>query len=360
MEVVSQRLDEPGLLDTWRDLQARGAVTTPFSTWQWAEALRVVPAVSAAVHVLRVTRGGRTLGLLALERWRDEERLRVLGPAGGRWLAPDHVDVVAEPGDRPVVAVAVARYLARREEWDLLDLEGLSREGALAAALDRQWLPRAARLPARAVPSPYVDLRSRDPAKLLPSRNLRQQVGRGYRTAARTGGGLTLSTTPRDVVAALPELMRLHQERFAGVSQVFATPQRRTFHLEAAGRLADAGMARVYRLEADGVDAALLYAFRLGDRLYYYSLGMRPDVGLSPGRTLLGQSILSAAEEGLAEFDLLRGEHAFKLRFASGTRQDLHVRLLRPGVRSLASVMRRVPGRVSARLRGEHPEETRN
>lgn len=348
--VKAVSLDHPYLLPEWRALQSAGHVQSPFLTWQWAQALATVPEVSSDIRVLWVTDRARTLGLLPIEYWRGSDGLHVLGMAGGQWLAADHVDVVAAPTDRRSVATAVARYVARTRSWDLLDWEGLTRDGELAVVLDRLRPPRFLRLPDREVPSPYVDLRPREPAVLISSRNLRQQVGRGLRVAERGGGGLRVSTTASEVVTGLDALMSLHNERFRETSQVFATPERRRFHFEAAARLAEDSMARVYRLEVDGQDAALLYAFGLGERLYYYSMGMRPELGLSPGRTLLGQTVLAAAAEGLAEFDLLRGEHTFKVRFASGSRSDLQVRLLRPTPRSLASAGRRLPDWLWARL----------
>ena len=199
--------------------------------------------------------------------------------------------------------------------------------------------------------SPTLDLRPREPALLLPSRNLRQQVSRGLRVAEREGGGLQVCTSPDDVTAALRVLMDLHNRRFGERSAVFATPERQRFHIDVAGRLAEDGLARVYRLRVGEEDAALLYALRLGGTLYYYSMGMQADLGSSPGRTLLGQVALAAAAEGLDEFDLLRGEHGFKLRFASGTHEDLHRRLLRPSPRVLPVLARRVPGAVLGRLR---------
>jgi CelD/BcsL family acetyltransferase involved in cellulose biosynthesis len=339
---------DAAVLAAWQDLQADGAVRSPFLTWQWAAAFGAVPAVAAEVRVLRVVDGGRTLGLLPVETWRDPTGLRALGPAGGRWLGPDHLDVVARDADRDAVATAVVRHLTRTRGWDLLDLEGIT--GALAVATARSG-PRALRLPDRAVVSPTLDLRPREPALLLPSRNLRQQVSRGLRVAEREGGGLQVCTSPDDVTAALRVLMDLHNTRFGERSAVFATPDRRRFHLEVAGRLAEDGLARVYRLRVGEKDAALLYALRLGGTLYYYSMGMQPDLGSSPGRTLLGQVALAAAAEGLDEFDLLRGEHGFKLRFASGTQEDLHRRLLRPSPRVLPVLARRAPGAVLGRLR---------
>lgn len=351
LRVEHVALNAPWLLDHWRALQAAGGGSNPFLSWQWAAALAAVPTVSASTYVLRVVQRGQTLGLFPVEHWQGQDGLRVLGVAGGQWLGPDHLDVVAAPANRAAVAAAVVGHVGASRTWDLLDLEGLAADGALVAALGRLRAPRFFRLRDREVPGPYVDLRPREPALLLPSRNLRQQVARGGRAAERAGGGLRVSALPSDVVERLQDLMALQQQRYVGVSQVFATSARRQFHAEAARRLAESGLARVYRLEVGGRDAALLYALKAGDSLYYYSMGIRPELAASPGRTLLGQCVLAAAQEGLDEFDLLRGDHEFKARFASGVRMDLHVRLLRPTARSLRSVAGRVAARGVGRVR---------
>jgi CelD/BcsL family acetyltransferase involved in cellulose biosynthesis len=340
---------DPEMLAAWRGLQADSGVGSPFLSWQWAESVAAVPGIASPIQVLRVDVGGRTVGLFPVERWSGNAGVRVLGAAGQGWMGADHLDVVAAPDRRTAVADAVAAFVFRDQSWDLLDLEGLSRDGALAGALERQRPQLTFRLPDRDVTCPYVDLRARDTQLLLPSRNLRKQIFRGLRVAEGSGGGLTVSTSPVDVQTALPVLMDLHELRFGDSSEVFKTGDRRRFHLEAGRRLAEHGMARVYRLRIGDADAALIYALTYGDRAYAYNMGIRPEVGGSPGRTLYGQMVLSAAAEGVAELDLLRGDHAFKLRFANGVRTDLHLRLLRPSPRSLLMVGQRAAARLRHR-----------
>ena len=55
--------------------------------------------------------------------------------------------------------------------------------------------------------------------------------------------------------------MDLHNRRFGVVSEVFSTAARRRFHLLAAERMAEAGLARIYRLVVDGANAGLQYDF---------------------------------------------------------------------------------------------------
>ena len=344
-------LDALPVRDLWLHLAASGHVRSPFETWQWVSALRDVPACSAAVRVALVEIGSRPAGLLALEWDVGTDGLRTVGPAGWRWLAPDHVDVLAAPDDREPVARAVLAGLRDRRDWDVLDLDGLRPDGALARAVRTLVAPRFLHRRPEPIPVPYVDLRDVDPAVPFRSRSLRSQVGRGLRTAQRSGGGLRVATLPQDVEGRVEELARLHTARFGASSALFATEPRLAFHRLAAARLAEAGMAVIYELQAEGRTAALVYVLRLREVDYFYTLGTDPTVGLSPGRTSCGQAVLAAAQAGAQEFDLLRGDHDYKLRFASAVRSEVRLRVVRPTRRTLVLGVARGARSVARRWR---------
>ncbi len=337
LQVERRAVTDDEVRATWRRLQDEGGVPVPFLTVEWCSSLAEVPEAWTRLSALLVRRDTQPVALFPLE-WtrgfdegvdRTSQRLVVVGPAGWQWLAPDHLDVVAVPQDREAAAEAISRHLVSHADWDIADFQGLAWDGALAAALRRRVrFPRFAVL-SKQRQSPAVTLGQRSEQELLPSRNLRQQVRRGLRSAERGGGGLSVAQDPDEVADLLEDMMALHNTRFGSTSRVFATPARRRFHVLAARRLAAAGMARIYRLSCDGTHAALLYALSQDRRLYYYSLGIAPDRSLSPGRTVIGQAVLSAAAEGFEEFDLLRGNHDFKWRFADHGNADLKMQALR-------------------------------
>jgi CelD/BcsL family acetyltransferase involved in cellulose biosynthesis len=319
-------LADPDVAAAWRRLQAAGGIVSPFLTWELVSALADVPELAAGMRVLVADDGRRPVGLLPLEARQGPYGLRALGLVPS-WLGADHLDVVAEPRHRPVVAAAVAGHLAAQAGWQLLDLEGLDRSGALAGQVRRRLRPpRFLPLSAIDVPVPYVALAE----STGPSRsNASKEAARKLRGIERGGGGFSVVEDPGQVVSLLGELMDLHNRRMGAVSSVFASAAHRRFHLLAARRLAEAGMARVYRLVAEGVNAGLQYDFVLGDRVYFYQSGIQPDAGRSPGLVVLGAAIRSAAGEGFAEFDLLRGDEPYKLRFATGVRRNVRLRVVR-------------------------------
>ncbi len=349
--MLTTAVTAPELRTHWGQLQDAGHISSPFMTVQWLDALAAVPEVSTSMRVLRVVDGANALGYLPVELWRDESGARVLGPAGARWLAPDHVDVVAAPEHRAVVARAIADHLAGLRDWDVLDWEGLAGDGDLARAFTRTRFPRARRLPGRRVPVPFVTVRSADVQALFPSKNLRKQVTRGIREAQRPGRRLVVHTDPVEVLRALEHLVEIHVQHFGADSSLFTGHARRRFHQEAARRLSERGMVRLSVLEQDGEVAAALYALAVDDRLFAYVMGSRRDADGSPGRTLYGQMVLAAAQEGFTEVDLLRGDHDYKLRFATDVRQDEHLRIVRLSPRGLVLIGRRLPRWLFATLR---------
>jgi CelD/BcsL family acetyltransferase involved in cellulose biosynthesis len=327
LRVQSLAVADPRVPVVWRQLQAAGGVSSPFLVWELFSALADVSELSGGTQVLVIDEGSRPVGLLPVEPHDGPHGLSALGLTP-RWLGADHLDVVAEPRRRPAVARAVARHLTARRDWQMLDLDGLDRSGALTRQLALLLRPpRFLPLPPIGIPVPYVTLR--EPTGSLRRSNAMKEAARKLRAIERGGGGFSEVRSPEQVVELLEELMDLHNQRFATISTVFATPARRRFHLLAAQRMAEAGMARIYRLVADGVNAGLQYDFVLGDRVFFYSSGILPTAGRSPGLVVLGSAISSAAEEGFREFDLLRGDEPYKLRFSTAARRNVRLLVFR-------------------------------
>ena len=155
--VQALALADPRVAATWRRLQAAGGVGSPFLVWELFSALADVPELSGDMRVLVVDDGQRPLGLLPVEQRDGPRGLPTLGLAPP-WLGADHLDVVAEPRHRPAVAAAVARHLAARTDWQLLDLDGLDESGAPDRAAGRSLRPPRFLLPPIGIPVPYLTL----------------------------------------------------------------------------------------------------------------------------------------------------------------------------------------------------------
>ena len=346
LRVSRARLDDPDVEAAWTRLQADGWVDTPFLSWEWFSAMRDVPELAAVVDVLVCRSGPAVVGLLPVERVRLDG-LRTVGIAGWHWAGPDHSDVIAATADRPAVADAILGALARSGGWDVLDLDGLAPDGALATAVDatfrRPWF--VAR-PDEELPVNFVPL----DAEIL-STHGRKQVRKELRRAEASGGGFRAVTDPQEFPKLLDQMMELHVARFGDRSRVFATPERRRFHHLAAERLGEAGKVRMHALTVGEEPAAITYTLGWNGSLLFYSGGLRTDIGMTPGFSVRAAAMTAAAEAGYREVDLLRGDHGYKDRFTTVVRPDVRKRVIRLNATTAGQGALRAAHAVAARIR---------
>jgi glycosyltransferase involved in cell wall biosynthesis/CelD/BcsL family acetyltransferase involved in cellulose biosynthesis len=163
--------------------------------------------------------------------------------------------------------------------------------------------------------------------------HLRKKLGRDRRRAARAG--LSVERVEQRSLAEVVRCMFAYGKlRFAGAASLFADARAQTFLLEAGARLHAAGALRLHALWRGRECVGALYAFRSNDRLLSYQHAYHPALAdLSPGIVLTAHAIESAALEGCASFDFLRGGEAYK--YAWGARDRQLVKLVLAGDRAL-------------------------
>lgn len=196
------------------------------------------------------------------------------------------------------------------------------------------------------------------------SRNLRSQVRRRLR--ALQGAHeveIWRASSPRDVELGMEELFRLHAARWRERAErsVFDRPEAHAFHREFARAAAERGWLRLFLLKADGQSVAAWYGWRLGATVSYYQAGYDPDwAAKSVGSVLFGETIRLAAEEGAERYDMLLGDEAFKLRYATkiidavdvtAARRWSHARLRAVALARLKPVWRSLPAGLRTRMR---------
>jgi CelD/BcsL family acetyltransferase involved in cellulose biosynthesis len=277
-----------------------------FSTWEWADVW------------WRHFGHGRTLELATVAADSDPVALLPLCTARrfglnlrrfvGHGVA-DQLGPVCDPGDAPV---AIAGLEAAVESGGVLLAERL--------LADRDWQHDLGGRAIRNELSPLIDLVSEgnwDSYLAARSANFRQQVRRRQRRLEREGLRFRLADDPARLNDDVSALFTLHSARWGeSASPVFRRGL--AFHLEFAACALRRGWLRLWLAEADGVPVAAWYGFRFAGVEYYYQSGRDPAWDRQAiGAGILEHSIREAFADGMREYRLLRGDEAYKRRYAT-------------------------------------------
>lgn len=101
----------------------------------------------------------------------------------------------------------------------------------------------------------------------------------------------------------------------------FMDERRQRFFRDITGAFSGLGWLSLLFLQFEGATIASLLCFNHLDSLYVYNSGYDPSYSsLSPGIVLLSYSIRDAIQHGIREFNLLRGDEAYKYHLGA---QDL-------------------------------------
>jgi CelD/BcsL family acetyltransferase involved in cellulose biosynthesis len=187
---------------------------------------------------------------------------------------------------------------------------------------------------------PYVILpKSSDGFLQSLRRKLRQELRRNMRMVERAGLKMELVdySHPQLFTQGMQTLFELHQKRWEtrGFSGAFAEWNIRSFNLEVAQLFAENGWLGLYVFELSGKPAAVSYGFKYGSKYYAYLPGFDPSYAKYGVGNLLSLFVMNKCiEEGLNEFDFMRGAEAYKERWNAFVRVNYQAKIPKRGFMS--------------------------
>ncbi len=305
------------LAGEWDDLVSSQPLPSGFLHSWWVD-----HAAGGTPAVLVCRDGDRLVGGAAFELDRvgpgaGLARVRMLGQGP---LAPDHLDLVAAPGAHLAVARSVTGWLRRRGSR-MLDLDGLAAGGTLAAVFEDHVVDRVA--------APVAEIGDDAEAYLgsLPGQ-LRNTVKRAGRRLEKAGADVVTvdGSDPEAVERALGDLARLHDHRWADESGFLSSWER---FADAASTGIEQGSVLVHQLvDVDGSVVATELDLVAGGSIQFYQAGRRTEhEWRGAGSVLRAEVIRRAVAQGLSEYDLLRGDEAYKAGWATDRRELVRVRV---------------------------------
>jgi len=294
----------------WLDLCRRTPGATPFQTPMW-----LLPWWRAFgsndLAVIAARNEGRLDALAPLYIIRDDESDESLGVFLGTGIS-DYLDVL---GDAMLVMDEIAKQNCQL--WDL------------------QQLPPTSSMLTAPLPDGFSDnIEDQEPCPILPlpsnfddlvSTHFRKKL-RYYRRSLEKLGEVRIETPTHETLdALLTSLFDLHAARWRrrNLPGLLADDTSQQFHRDAARRMLNAGMLRMYATRCNDKIVAVFYGFALNGAVYYYLSGYDPDLEkLSIGTIIVAHAIEQAIHDGATTFDFLRGAEEYKYAWGAKDRMN--------------------------------------
>jgi CelD/BcsL family acetyltransferase involved in cellulose biosynthesis len=252
---------------------------------------------------------GEALGILPLYASRAGP-LRVLRFTGHGM--GDEGGPISAPESYPLMAASIRDLRRAATDWHVLLAEHLPGDFDWEAALAGRVLARASS------PTIYMIADSWESYLASIGRRLRHEIRHDRRKLERehrlqfrlVGDSGDASRLQSDLDA----FFSLHAAKWPG-SQF---SRYRRFHEDFARRAHDRGWLRLWFLELDGQASAAWYGFRFEGVESHYQVGRDPTkIRESLGTVLTAHILRQAFGDGMEEYRFLRGDEAYKSRFAN-------------------------------------------
>jgi CelD/BcsL family acetyltransferase involved in cellulose biosynthesis len=310
IEVITDVEDLNALSAAWLDLCRKNQVT-PFQTPMWL--LPWWRNFGSNDLAVIVSRSGDDVDAIApLYILRDDESDESLGLFLGTGIS-DYLDVI---GDASLVIEEMSKLNCQL--WDL------------------QQLPPSSSMLRVPLPDGFSEnVEDQELCPLLPlegktfenlgSSHFQKKL-RYYRRALERSGEVRVETPNADTLDdLLTALFDLHAARWRrrDLPGVLADDVSQQFHRQAARRMLDAGLLRLYAIRCNERIVAVFYGFGLNGIVYYYLSGYDPDFEkLSIGTILVAHAVEQAILDGAAAFDFLRGAEEYKYAWGATDRMN--------------------------------------
>jgi CelD/BcsL family acetyltransferase involved in cellulose biosynthesis len=316
----------------WDSLLGRSAADCGFLTWTWLFHWWKAFGENRDLYTVILEEDGRVVGIAP--SYRDGRRLRLLGSEA---VGSDYLDVIFERDREEACTEALFGFLEDRDDWDALALEDVE---AGAATLDRVRSESSKRgynlIHFETSECPFARLApSFDEYLSELSSSRRYDIRRKLRKAAKKGEvTFEMVESADDLDGAVTAFADLNRERL-GNKQIeggFRDARFGEFHTGIMPALQRKGALRLCFLKIDGKTIASLYILKHGKKYLYYQGGFDAEWNaFSPGTLIFANAIRHGIEnEGIEEFDFLRGAEGYKLGWTHDRRMLTTTEIFRP------------------------------
>jgi CelD/BcsL family acetyltransferase involved in cellulose biosynthesis len=324
--IVRTRAELHNLESAWNDLFDRARCDNVFLTYEWLAAWADAFCPGSSLFIVAIST--ETNGLIALAPLYISQSFlggpRRLGLLGDRFVGSDYLDFLVDRECADAAMKCIREIIqSRHNEWDYIEFADVDSETLVTAFQSSMQAAGYVTQTLTGARCPFIALPPSAGAFLAGLPNKLRSNLKYYKRALQREGTLKLIDVTNNIDPAFAELVRLHERRFTSQNETsaFLAPEVRALHKSLAAKLAERRLAHIFLLELNGKAIAALYGFSIRGRMLFYQSGFDPEYSrFGVGTLLLGEVITACIESGHREFDFLRGDEAYKYRWATGTR----------------------------------------
>jgi CelD/BcsL family acetyltransferase involved in cellulose biosynthesis/RimJ/RimL family protein N-acetyltransferase len=328
IELLREIPDDSRLRSAWNRLVHEMESAEVFYTYEWALSVsRAYPESHVPLLVLA---------------WEDEQLVGVASlattPNGydAFFLAAttgDYCDFVSRPSDRNAFVSSVLERLKAIGINDLV-FANLPADSATVPALRSEARHHGYyRYCRHAYDCAQISFQTAEERKKLRATSLGSKtLRRALHYLGKEGNVEFRDLKDRDaVVDALHDFSKMHVARFLATDRIsnLCRPERRSFLRELSSQLGESGAISLSQLMVGDRPAAWNFGFQFGGSWFWYQPTFDSQWERhSPGLCLLAKMVAAGMEDGkTGRIDLGLGAEGYKDRFATATRETLHVTL---------------------------------
>ena len=198
--------------------------------------------------------------------------------------------------------------------------------------------PHPIRRIARSI-SPYLPIpRAWEDYLHLRSKNFRKQIKKKKRLIREAGHAeIARMGLDDDCRTWMAEVFSVNERSWSALrgTNLYRHPALKSFFAKLVAAMAEKGWIDLHLLRLDGQAIAYELCFDFEGRLFSYNSSFDKDMAkMSPGTVLTAAVIEAACHRELIEYDLLRGDETYKLRWTDHYRRESEVIILSGSLRS--------------------------
>lgn len=246
----------------------------------------------------------------------------------------DYLDLLAKPQDLDRFAAGLLDFLPTLDlpDWKALDLYNFLEDSPTLAALEHAALEHQWQFTLEQVQhSPYITLPGDWETYLTGiDKKQRHEIRRKMRRAETGEDAITwyVAHDAEKITQEAEDFLRLMAND--PDKETFLTPPMREHMIRTIQCAFEADCLQLAFLTVNGEKAAAYFSFHYLNRLWVYNSGLdRRFNEFSPGWVLLGYLLQWSNENGIAEFDFMRGNEDYKYKFGAVDRFVMRATLRR-------------------------------